>query len=144
MYALFLVEVTPMKQLITLLAVILILLPFPLQTMNETRIHAEETVIQKIVHNAKEQAKQDGYFTDENIENMKAELVGALPNLEEGDITVDATALADRKERGELIYYKVSVPIENLIAAAKFYGIEDVDNKTTYVIENYTTSEYLP
>lgn len=133
-----------MKQFIVLIATLLVLLPFPLQTINETRIHAEESVIQKIVHNAKEAAKQEGCFSEETIAKMKRELTAHLPNVNAAEIQVTATDMTQRKERGELIYYKVCVPVKGLVAAAKFYGIAPEDNQTVFVIENWTTSEYLP
>lgn len=119
-------------------------MPFPLQTMNENRIHAEEATMQKIVHNAKEQAKQDGCFTAANRAALITELASRLENVSAAEITVEATDMTERKQRGELIYYKVSIPIKNVVAAAKFYGIAPQDNQTVYVIENYTASEWLP
>ena len=46
-------------------------------------------------------------------------------------------------ERG-LIHYKISVPIGQVMAGRKLFGIREEDNTYNYVIESYAASERLP
>lgn len=132
-----------MKQLIVMVGVMLLLLTFPLQYALEQKNHANISEFQAIVNNAKEQAKQDGYFTAQNISNIKSQTALAFKNIGEADVQVIATTIGERKVRGEFVYYRIGVPIEKLIAVNTFWGIDPMDNQMTYWIENYTSSEWV-
>jgi hypothetical protein len=132
-----------MKQLIIMSALLILLLTFPMQYTLEQRNHHDISQLQTFVHNAKEQAKQEGYFTDAIIEDLKDNITTSFKDVEEDEIVIDVTDVSDRKERGELIYYKIGVPIKQLIAVNEFWGIDEADNSMIYYIENHTTSEHI-
>ena len=46
-------------------------------------------------------------------------------------------------DQRELIYYKISVPIEKIMAGNRFFGISDEDNMSMYTIESWTASELI-
>jgi len=130
-----------MKQLIIMSAILVLLLTFPLQYALEQKNHHDMLQLQTFVHNAKEQAKQEGYFTADIISNLEANIINEFESIDPSEIVIDATGVSERKERGELIYYKIGVPINDIIAVNKFWGIDEADNTMIYYIENYTTSE---
>lgn len=132
-----------MKQLIVMCALLVLLLTFPLQYALEQKNHHNISQFQTLVHNAKEQAKQEGYFTDAIISNLKTDILKQFNDIDESQIVINVTKRSDRKQRGELIYYKIGIPINKLIAVNAFWGIDDADNQMIYYIENYTTSEWI-
>lgn len=135
-----------MKQFIVLLGVVPILLIFLLQYTLDQKNNENIGRLQNYVYTAKEQAKQLGYFDH----NTKADLIEKITkdfgiHEEDMEIVVDETPkyrTGEFDER-ELIYYKISVPIEKIMAGNKFIGISDEDNRSMYTIENWTASELL-
>lgn len=96
------------------------------------------------IYAAREEAKQEGYFSDSVREELKeriAKLYGIDPSrvIIEGD-----TALSDIKyrNRGErFIHYRVSFPAGRLVL--DILTRNSRLNKSRYVIDNYTPSEKL-
>ncbi|QUI21264.1 hypothetical protein HZI73_02740 [Vallitalea pronyensis] len=136
-----------MKDFIVLMAVLILLLPFPLQYALEQYNHHQKAEIQSYVYSAKEKARQEGYFTTA----IKKELVDKIIanfhiNESEILITTDNTRKyrTNQFNEAELIYYRIEVPIKGIIAAPAIWGIKDADNKATYIIEGHATSEAIP
>lgn len=136
-----------MKQLIVMTAVLTLLLLFPLQYALEQRNYYEISQFQKIVYNAKEEAKIKGYFSDEILERLKNNITSAFENVEASEIMIDVTKTPKYRtnvfNERELIHYKIAIPIDQFIAGNQFWGISDTQNSGYYVIENYTVSERL-
>lgn len=136
-----------MKQLIVLCAVTIILLTFPLQYSIEQKNHHNILELQKIVHNAKEQAKQKGYFTSEIISNMRNDIMDEFDIARPDDIIILTTTnkkyRQDNFNRDNMIHYRAEVPIKRIIACNSFWNIEDSDNNMNYVIDSYTSSELI-
>ncbi len=132
-----------MKNLIVLMAVMIILMVFPLQYATEQKNHHNISIFQGIVNNGKELAKQDGYFSTVNINEIKLKTSEAFKTIGVDEVQVIATTITDRKVRGEIIYYRIGVPIKKLLAASTFWGIDPADNQMIYWIENYTSSEWV-
>lgn len=135
-----------MKDLIVLMAVLLILLPFPLQYALEEYNHHQKSEIQSYVYSAKEKARQEGYFTPE----IKEELIQNI--VRNFNITADEIVIltderkkyrSDRFREAELIHYRIEVPIKGIIAAAAIWGIAASDNQASYVIEGHAASEAI-
>ena len=135
-----------MKQFIVLMAVLPILLIFMVQIGYDQRTGTAVDQIQAIVYGAKEQAKQDGCFTEENIKKVKADIARAagVDSSEVEFVTENEIKYryADTEE-GRLIYYRVAVPMKNVMAGAGIFGISDRENSYTYVIDSYTASERI-
>lgn len=136
-----------MKQLIVMTAVLMLLLLFPLQYALEQSNYYEISEFQKIVYNAKEEAKIKGYFSDEILDSLKNNITSAFKNVEASEIIIHVTETpkyrTDAFDERELIYYKIAIPIDQFIAGNHFWGISDTQNSGYYVIENYTVSERL-
>lgn len=127
---------------ISILLIMAIFMQYPVQIVNHNNISA----MQVIVDRAKEQAKQDGCFTAGNIANIKKELSEKF-GVAEGEIIVNVSSgikyrTNEFSEEG-VIEYKIGVPIKKIIAANRFWGVSDNENKTTYYIEGKIASERL-
>ncbi len=135
-----------MKQFIVLMAVLPILLIFMVQIAYDQRTGAAVDQIQAIVYGAKEQAKQDGCFTEENVKRVKADIAKAAGvDVSEVEFVTENEIkyrYADTEE-DRLIYYRVAVPMKNVMAGAGIFGISDRENSYTYIIDSYTASERI-
>ncbi len=130
-----------MKDLIVLVAVVILFSTLVLQYGLEQKNHANISKFQVIVQSSKERAKQEGCFTDEIVDDLKYNVAKAF-DISVDEVIVEATSENNRKIRKELIYYKIGVPIKKTNATNKLFGIRDV-NKITYYIENHVVSEYV-
>lgn len=135
-----------MKQLIVLMGVLPILLVFLIQFTLDQRNSDNIGRFQECVYQAKEQAKQKGCFTPE----IKEEMVGKIERnfgVQEEDMVIVLEEVPQYRtskfDERELIYYKVSVPIERIMAGNRFFGISDEKNRGMYTIESWTASELL-
>ena len=138
-----------MKQLIVLCAVFLLLaaliLQIPLEMINYERKHA----IMFYVNNAKEMAKQEGFYTDEILNDLTSNIAKKMNIKNVNEIIIDKKTTREyryrptRFDESAIIYLKVSVPFDNILATPGFYGISDSENKGYYIIEEITTSEKL-
>ena len=135
-----------MKQLIVLMAVLPLMLVFIMQYAFEQHNSSNVNKLQNCIYTAKEQAKQDGYFKDETIQALKAEIAETF-GIEETEVLFEGTTVpkyrVNQFDERELIYYKIGVPISKLMAGTKLFGIKAGDNQMIYTIENYTASERL-
>lgn len=135
-----------MKQLIVLMAVLPLMLIFIMQYSFEQHNNTNIGRLQNYIYTAKEQAKQDGYFTDKTIQTLKSE-ISLTFEIDEAEVLFEGTTVpkyrVNQFDERELIYYKIGVPISKLMAGAKLFGISAENNKMMYTIENYTASERL-
>lgn len=128
------------------MGVLPIMLVFLLQYSLDQRNNDSISRLQDCVYQAKEQAKQQGCFTPQ----IKEELIGKIErNFDVGEeemvivleeVPKYRTTSFDQRE---LIYYKVSVPIEKIMAGNRFFGISDEENRGMYSIESWTASERI-
>ena len=135
-----------MKQFIVLMGVLPIILVFLFQYALDQKNNDQINRLQEHVYQAKEQAKQEGCFTPRIKEELVAKIEDSFGITEDEMVLVleevpqyRTTAFDER----ELIYYKVSVPIEKIMAGNRFFGISDDDNRGMYTIESWTASERL-
>lgn len=135
-----------MKQLIVLMGVLPIMLVFLLQYSLDQRNNDNISRFQECVYQAKEQAKQQGCFTPE----IKEELIGKLERnfgIGEEEMVIVLEEVPKYRttafDQRELIYYKVSVPIERIMAGNRLFGIADEENRGMYTIESWTASERI-
>ena len=135
-----------MKQLIVLMGVLPILLVFLLQYTLDQRNNDNIGRLQEYVYQAKEQAKQEGCFTQEIREEMMNKIEKSF-DIEEEDMIVDLEAVPKYRtsvfDRREMIHYRVSVPIDRLMAGNRFFGITDENNRGMYTIESWAASELV-
>lgn len=143
-----------MKQFIVLVAILPLMLVFFVQFSMDQINSSRAGLLTDMVYAAKEKAKQEGCFTEE----IKAELTANICNafgIDPEDVHIEATETVQYRimdagsysagdwERG-LIHYKVSVPIGELMAGRRLFGIREEENTYMYVIESYAASERLP
>lgn len=132
-----------MKQFIVLTAVLPILIIFMMQTGLDQKNNQITSIIQASVYAAKEQAKQEGCFTKEIKDELKAD-INKFTGITPDNIKIEAdshTKYRYAKGDDRLIYYKVTVKIDELMAANNIYGVSDDENSYNYKIESYTASE---
>ena len=128
------------------MGVLPILLVFLLQFALDQRNNDSIGRFQECVYQAKEQAKQKGCFTPE----IREEMIGKIERtfgLEEEDMVIVLEEVPQYRtsvfDERELIYYKISVPVEKLMAGNRFLGISEEENRTMYTIESWTASELI-
>lgn len=128
------------------MGVLPIMLVFLLQYSLDQRNNDNINRLQECVYQAKEQAKQQGCFTPE----IKEELIGRIKNnfgVEEEDMVIVLEEVPKYRttsfDQRELIYYRVSVPVEKIMAGNRFFGISDDENRGMYTIESWTASERI-
>jgi hypothetical protein len=135
-----------LKQLIVLMGVLPILLVFLMQYSLDQQNSDNISRLQEYVYQAKEQAKQKGYFTFEIREEMIGKIESAF-NIDEDDMVIDLEEVPKYRtsvfDERELIHYRVSVPIDKIMAGNRFFGIPDEENRGMYTVESWTASELL-
>lgn len=137
-----------MKNFIVLAAILPLMLVFLLQFTLDEKNSAAVGRFQEYVYAAKEQAKQEGYFSPEIRKSLKQNVAAAF-HIAEDDVLIVAEDTVQYRagqfgSGNGLIYYKVSVPLNQLMAGRRMFGIREEDNRGMYTIESYTASERLP
>ena len=134
-----------MKQFIVLMAVLPILLMFLLQFTLEQKNSLAIAKIQDLIYSSKEEAKQEGYFSAEIRERLKYNIGQAIGVQPEEIVVASEDSIKLRYDVGEerLIYYRVEVPIEGVMAGSRLLGISEEENRYVYVIDSYTASEKI-
>jgi len=120
-----------MKQFIVLTAVLPVLMVFVMQTAYDQKNNYAVSVIHDMVYVAKEEAKSEGSFTWEIQDRLRRNLCSRL-GLSPGEIRISCS------EDGDILYYRVEVPIKDVMAGGGLLGIKDKDNQYMYVIDSYT------
>ena len=135
-----------MKQFIILMGILPFLFLFLLQYTLDQQNSRHIARFQEHVYTAKEKAKQEGRFTGEIKKELVQKIAGDF-DLDEGDIQVTLEEIPKYRtnifDERELIHYKVSVPIDKIMAGNKFLGIPDDENSYMYTIESWTASEFI-
>ena len=143
-----------MKQFLVLLAVLPLMLIFLLQFSIDRMNHARTGLLSDCVYIAKEQARAKGCFTREISEELKGRISEVL-EIDSDSVLVEATREPQYRVQGNgyagdgvasrgLIYYKVSVPMGQIMAAPRLFGIREEDNQLLFTLEGWTASELLP
>jgi len=134
-----------MKQFIVLMAVLPVMLLFLLQFTLEQKNSLVIARVQDFTNAAKEEAKQEGYFSTEIKERLKNKISRATGISAERIIIESEDSVKFRYSIGNerLIYYRVEVPIEEVMAGSRLLGISKEENSYVYVIDSYTASEKI-
>lgn len=130
-----------MKQLIVLMAVLPIMIIFIMQMGLDQKNAQTLAAIQSCTYAAKEQAKQEGCFTEAICSDLRRN-ISKLTNIKEENIEIEADRnLKYRYSDDKLIHYKVSVKVGNIMAANRVFGLSDKENSYKFSVESYTASE---
>jgi hypothetical protein len=119
------------KQFIVLTAVLPILMLFVMQISYEQKTNHAISIVHDVIYVAKEQAKEEGSFTWEIQERLKRNINNRL------GIPLDDIVIICRQEQ-DILFYRVEVPMKDIVAGSKFLGIADRDNQYVYVIDSFT------
>ncbi len=135
-----------MKQFIVLMAVLPLLLVFLTQYTLDQKNFDQIQQLQEIVYQAKEQAKQEGCFTI-SITNQMVNRIKTCFSIDGDSIQLELDTVPKYRtqqfDQRELIHYRVTVPIEPLMAGNRMFGISDDENSSLYSVEGWTASERL-
>ncbi len=136
-----------MKEAIVGLAMLLLLIIFPLQNALDVINGRRMEKFDIIVYKATQTARTDGYFTPANIASLRNDIKTAFPDVNDSDIVINVTTTPryrlDVFDEREVINYEISVPIEKVIATADLLGINPADNRYRYTKRGYVLSEVL-
>jgi hypothetical protein len=136
-----------MKNFITGVVFMILLLIFPLQNTLEISNDNRMRKFDDIVYNAAQKARQDGYFTQENINSIKSSLIDNFDDLSDGDIFINVTTTpkyrVNEYDEREAISYEISIPIRKIVVAGSILGISDTDNQFRYGKKDFVWSEVL-
>ncbi len=134
-----------MRDLIVMMAILPLMMVFMMQFAADFKSGEELETIRSLVYSAKEEARMEGGFSAElkaRLENDIEEKLG----LESGSVSVNAVDNAGsvgRYDEDSRIEYSVRVIMRDVMAGTDMMGISEEDNKRVYVIDSFTTSEYL-
>ena len=126
-----------MKQFIVLTAVLPILMIFVMQIGYDQKTNYAIGIVHDVVYVAKEQAKEEGGFTWEIQERLRRNLSNRL------GIPFDEIVIICRQEN-DILFYRVEVPMKDIVAGSKLLGISDKDNQYVYVIDSFTKARVYP
>lgn len=131
-----------MKDFIVLCAILPILLLLVLDHGLINKNTAIEQDIREYVYSSVQIAKQDGCFTDDNIDDLKAKIMARM-GLDEAEVIIDADSVPKYRVNEfndrELMHYRVEVPIKKVIPLE----IPGVVNERLLFIEGEVASERL-
>lgn len=133
-----------MKDLITAVASIMLLMVFLLQFSAGQVLHHRMFLADMSVETFRDMAKAEGCISSGNAVRLEEEL-GRILGCEEEEITVTggtgpsgtgSTVVTE----GGLIYYRITYPLANLVAAAEFLGISQEENRAWMEEEGWVVS----
>ena len=128
-----------MKNLITSIACVMLLLAFVLQLTGNQILYSKITAADQSVNLFREIIRKEGHISIASEARLKRELSEIFCcQTEEVTVSGDRSPVA----RGNLIHYEVQAPCENVVAVPLFWGISTDENRFTYRIDRYAVSEY--
>lgn len=137
-----------MKNFLAGLAIVVLLIVFPLQAVLEISNERRLQRFSDIVYVAAQTARLDGYFKQENIDKLKQDLITEFPDLSSSDIYINVTQTKKYRtlefDEREAIYYDIRIPIRKIAAVPAYWGISDFENQVTVKRAGFVLSEVLP
>jgi len=134
-----------MKTFIVTIAAVILLMVFPLQNVQDIVNSHKIERFDEIVYSACQKARTDGRFTESNISQLKGDIISEFPDVSEDEIIIEVTTSMKYKrfefDVREAINYKIGIPIKRVVNLGKFLGIEDENNRASYIMEGYVLSE---
>jgi len=134
-----------MKTFMVTIAAVILLMVFPLQNVQDIVNSHKIERFDEIVYSACQKARTDGRFTESNISQLKSDILTEFPDISEDEIIIEVTTSMKYKrfefDAREAINYKIGIPIKRVVNLGRFLGIEDEDNRASYIMEGYVLSE---
>jgi len=110
---------------------------FIMQTAYDQKNNHAISLIHNMIYVAKEQAKEEGSFSWEIQERLRRNISSSL-GIPPNEIVIIC------REENALLFYRVEVPIKDVVAGGRLLGIADKDNQYIYVIDSYTKARTIP
>ena len=136
-----------MKNFLAGLAIVVLLIVFPLQSVLEISNERRMQRFSDIVYISTQTARLDGYFKQSTIEKLRQDLISDFPDLTGGDIYVNVTTTMKYRttefDEREEINYDIRIPIRKIVAVPAYWGISASDNKVTAKRAGFILSEVL-
>jgi hypothetical protein len=137
-----------MKEFLAGLAIVVLLIVFPLQSVLEIYNERRVQRFSDIVYTACQNARLDGYFRQATVDKLRTDLTTEFPDLLAGDIYVNVTTTKKYRttvfDEREEINYDIRIPIRKIVAVPAYWGISDSENKATARRAGFVLSEVLP
>ena len=130
-----------MKDLITAVASLMLLLIFILQFAGNQNLHTRMFRADMAIENFRDTAGLQGYISDENRNTLLGRLAGICGCSPE-EILVEAESGRQPQAEGTLLHYRVGYPLKDLIAAAPMLGIAPEENRAWMEDEGWVVSRY--
>ncbi len=135
-----------MNNFIVNIAMTFITIFFILQFVVDQTNHKHRADFNNVVEASVQDARKEGYFTPEIIDELKTDISKKL-YVSENEIDVQVTTTPKYRTNvynpSELIEYKISVPTKKIVAMAGFFGIDESQNTKPYSISGKVSSERL-
>ncbi len=128
-----------------MMGILPLLTVFIMQFAADFKSGEELETVRNLVYSAKEIARMEGGFSAELRRSLANDIEERL-SLDPGSVLVEAANAAGsvgRYDEENRIDYTVRVKLPGTMAGARFMGIGEEKNEITYVIDSFTTSEYL-
>lgn len=122
---------------------LLLLSVFLIQFTANQITHDKLLFIEKDISTSLQEVKQEGCFTPKITEDLEEQIIEDLRQQDINGLEISTTHADtdNRAERGELIYYEITVPVTNIVGAAQFLGVDK--NEMTKTYSGYVASEYI-
>ena len=130
-----------MKDLITAVASLMLLLLFVLQFAGNQNLHTRMFRADMAIENFRDAAGLQGYISDENRSLLSESLAGICGCSPE-EILVEAEDSRQPKPEGTMLHYRVGYPLKDLVAAAAMLGILPEENRVWMEDEGWVVSRF--
>ena len=128
-----------MKDLITTVASILLLMIFVSQFVATQTVYSRMIQADRAVEVFRDRMKEDGRMTRENQGDLE-EALKKICHCESREITIIGTETVI--SQGNLVYYKICYPLKGQIGAAAMLGIKESENQRQHQEEGYVVSRF--
>lgn len=125
---------------------LLILLFFIFQWVSNENAYYKRTMLVNVVEKHAQQARMEGYFTPEIKDALINEIVEKTKTPKEQivvNLTESKICTRETFDQTQQISYEVKIPIDNIVAMASFFNIDEADNMYWFPLVGKVSSEKL-
>lgn len=126
-----------MKDLITAIASVLIMMIFVSQFVANLTVHNRLIQADRAIEVFRDKMKEEGYMSKENQQRLET-MLKDICDCDNGEIAVQG--METPAERGELLYYHIVFPVKGMIGADILLGIDEEENQTDFCEEGFVIS----
>lgn len=133
-----------MKDLITAVASLMLLLIFVLQFAGSQNIHTRMFRADMAIESFRDTAGLQGYVSEENSSFLSG-CLARICGCSSAEITVETDGSTGPQPEGTLLHYRVVYPLKDLVAAPEMLGISPEQNQVWEEEEGWVVSRfYVP